>query len=122
MTSPLYRLYRLNRDIDEVEAWITDREGVASLTDLGTDLEHNDMLHKKFDGYCRDLSANETRCTSVNNLGCVLIEEGHSGSPFIEDRLTKVFSHTPAPLFLFFVFLFFCFFFLDCPQCHYHRL
>lgn len=34
-----YWLYQLNRDVEELEKWITDREVVASSTELGQDLE-----------------------------------------------------------------------------------
>lgn len=35
-----YWLYQLNKDVEELEKWITERETVASSTDLGQDLEH----------------------------------------------------------------------------------
>ena len=34
-----YWLYQLNKDVEELEKWITEREGVASSTELGQDLE-----------------------------------------------------------------------------------
>lgn len=34
-----YWLYQLNKDVEELERWITEREAVASSTDLGQDLE-----------------------------------------------------------------------------------
>lgn len=34
-----YWLYQLNKDVEELEKWITERETVASSTDLGQDLE-----------------------------------------------------------------------------------
>lgn len=35
-----YWLYQLNREVEELEKWITEREAVASSTELGQDLEH----------------------------------------------------------------------------------
>lgn len=34
-----YWLYQLKKDVDELEKWITDREAVATSTELGHDLE-----------------------------------------------------------------------------------
>lgn len=34
-----YWLYQLKKDVDELEKWITEREAVASSTELGHDLE-----------------------------------------------------------------------------------
>ena len=36
------------REVDEVAAWISDREAVASAEDVGKDLEHVEMLQKNF--------------------------------------------------------------------------
>ena len=36
------------QEADEVAAWISDREAVASAEDLGKDLEHVEMLQKNF--------------------------------------------------------------------------
>ena len=36
------------REVDEVAAWVSDREAVASTEDLGKDLEHVEMLQKNF--------------------------------------------------------------------------
>lgn len=34
-----YWLYQLKKDVDELEKWITEREAVATSTELGHDLE-----------------------------------------------------------------------------------
>lgn len=34
-----YWLYQLNKEVEELEKWITEREAVASSTELGQDLE-----------------------------------------------------------------------------------
>ena len=36
------------RAVDEVAAWVSDREAVASSEDVGKDLEHVEMLQKHF--------------------------------------------------------------------------
>lgn len=35
-----YWLYQLNREVDELEQWIAEREVIASSTELGQDFEH----------------------------------------------------------------------------------
>ena len=35
-----YWLFQLNREVEDLEKWITEREAVASSTELGDDLEH----------------------------------------------------------------------------------
>lgn len=34
-----YWLYQLNKEVEELDKWITERETVASSTELGNDLE-----------------------------------------------------------------------------------
>ena len=35
-----YWLFQINREVEDLEKWITEREAVASSTELGDDLEH----------------------------------------------------------------------------------
>ena len=39
------------READEVAAWITDRVAIASSEEAGKDLEHVELLQKKFDEF-----------------------------------------------------------------------
>lgn len=79
-------LYQLNREIDEVESWMNDREAVASVPDLGNDIEHNEIIQKKFDDFLKDLAANETRVNVANDLAKKFIDQGHSEKVAIEAR------------------------------------
>jgi len=45
-----YWLYQLNKEVEELEKWITERESVASSTDLGQDLEDVTVSYIRF--YC----------------------------------------------------------------------
>lgn len=36
------------QEVDEVAAWVSDQEAVASSEDVGKDLEHIEMLQKNF--------------------------------------------------------------------------
>jgi hypothetical protein len=71
----------------EVESWIKDKTPIASMDDTGNDLEHVDVLEKKFDDFSNDIVANETRLESLNANGLNLISEGHPDVQAIKDRL-----------------------------------
>ena len=45
------------REVDEVAAWISDREAVASAEDVGKDLEHVEMLQKNFADFLKVCSS-----------------------------------------------------------------
>lgn len=40
-----YWLYQLKREVEALEKWITEREAVASSTELGANLEHVTVSH-----------------------------------------------------------------------------
>ncbi|CAF4898225.1 unnamed protein product, partial [Rotaria socialis] len=42
------KLYRLHREIDDLEQWISDRELIAGSHELGQDFEHVSMLLDRF--------------------------------------------------------------------------
>ena len=60
------------------------QEAVASSDELGKDLEHVEVLTKKFDDFQKDLAANESRVHAVNRLAKQLIDEGHSDADDIQ--------------------------------------
>ena len=41
------------READELEAWISDKEAVASSDELGRDLEHVEMLQSNFGDFLK---------------------------------------------------------------------
>ncbi|CAD5123350.1 DgyrCDS11708 [Dimorphilus gyrociliatus] len=62
------RLLELEREITEVESWLTERIAVASSTDCGDDLEHVELLQQRHDAFNRDLESGEERITNVNTM------------------------------------------------------
>ena len=62
------------------------QEAIATSEELGRDLEHVEVLQKKFDDFMKDLQANESRVTYINDLAHQLGDEGH---PDIELISTK---------------------------------
>ena len=59
---------------------------MASSEELGKDLEHVEVLKKKFDDFQKDLTANETRVQEVNTMAHRLLDEGHSEAPAIMEQ------------------------------------
>eukprot|EP00042_Codosiga_hollandica_P029214 m.159345 g.159345 ORF g.159345 m.159345 type:complete len:2437 (+) comp53015_c0_seq1:84-7394(+) len=80
------QLHQLSRECDDIEAFMQDREAIASQHDLGSDLEHNELIQKKFDEFLKDLVANEARINSINELANTFIEHGHSDAQLIQSR------------------------------------
>ena len=78
------------READEVSAWISDREAVASSEEFGKDLEHVEMLQKNFADFMKDLEANEARVAELSKLAKKLLIEKHPESEMIESRQEAV--------------------------------
>lgn len=78
------------QEADEVAAWISDREAVASSEEWGKDLEHVEMLQKNFADFMKDLEANEARVGELSKLAKKLLRENHPDSELIEVRQEAV--------------------------------
>lgn len=57
------------REVDEVSAWISDREAVASSEDIGKDLEHVEMLQKNFADFMKVMYTEALSCIG-HHLQC----------------------------------------------------
>lgn len=64
------------------------QEAIATSEELGRDLEHVEVLQKKFDDFMKDLQANESRVTYINDLAHQLGDEGHPDIELISTRQT----------------------------------
>uniref|UniRef100_A0A3Q3MH60 Spectrin beta chain n=1 Tax=Mastacembelus armatus TaxID=205130 RepID=A0A3Q3MH60_9TELE len=81
-----YWLYQLNREVDELEQWIAQREVVASSPELGQDFEHVTILQEKFTKFASDTgSVGQERVTAVNQMVDELIDYGHSEAATIAE-------------------------------------
>ncbi|XP_049597977.1 spectrin beta chain, non-erythrocytic 4 isoform X1 [Syngnathus scovelli] len=81
-----YWLYQLNKDVEELEKWITEREAVASSTDLGQDLEHVTALQEKFTKFASETnSVGQQRMEQVNKMVNEMIDCGHSDAATIAE-------------------------------------
>jgi len=70
-------LVQFLRQCDEVMFWISDKEAFVSSDEFGSDLEHVEVLQRKFDEFQKDMAAQEFRVTEVLELADRLVTDGH---------------------------------------------
>ena len=74
----------LNREVDDLEQWIAEREVVAGSHELGQDYEHVTLLWERFREFARDTeSIGSERVAAVNEIADSLIGSGKKA--FIND-------------------------------------
>ncbi|KAL1138874.1 hypothetical protein AAG570_008936 [Ranatra chinensis] len=80
------QLFMLNREVDDLEQWIAERELVAASHELGQDYDHVTLLWERFKEFARDTEATGSeRVASVNSIADSLIAAGHSDSATIAE-------------------------------------
>uniref|UniRef100_A0AAX7SZZ1 Spectrin beta chain n=1 Tax=Astatotilapia calliptera TaxID=8154 RepID=A0AAX7SZZ1_ASTCA len=81
-----FRLFQLNREVDDLEQWIAEREVVAGSHELGQDYEHVTMLQERFREFARDTgNIGQERVDGVNKLADELINTGHGDAATIAE-------------------------------------
>ncbi|XP_055358641.1 spectrin beta chain, non-erythrocytic 1 isoform X5 [Betta splendens] len=81
-----FRLFQLNREVDDLEQWIAEREVVAGSHELGQDYEHVTMLQERFREFARDTgNIGQERVDAVNRMADELINSGHSDAATIAE-------------------------------------
>ncbi|XP_033642967.1 spectrin alpha chain, non-erythrocytic 1-like isoform X2 [Asterias rubens] len=80
------KLVHFLREWEEVMFWIRDKETFASSVETGLDLEHVEVLQKKFDEFHKDLTAHEDRVSDVNSEANTLLSEEHPESETIRSK------------------------------------
>lgn len=66
------------------------QEAMATSEELGQDLEHVELLQKKFEEFQTDLAAHEERVNEVNQLATKLIQEAHPEAELIVRKQDEV--------------------------------
>ncbi|XP_043588838.1 spectrin beta chain isoform X3 [Bombus pyrosoma] len=88
------QLFMLNREVDDLEQWIAERELVAGSHELGQDYDHVTLLWERFKEFARDTEAiGSERVAAVNGIADSLMASGHSDAATIaewEDGLNEV--------------------------------
>ncbi|XP_076321230.1 spectrin alpha chain-like isoform X2 [Tachypleus tridentatus] len=80
------QLVQFLRQCDEVMFWINDKEAFVTTEEFGQDLEHVEVLQRKFDEFHKDMASQEFRVVEVNELGDKLIKEGHPEELIIQKK------------------------------------
>jgi spectrin alpha len=70
-------LVQFLRQCDEVMFWINDKEAFVTAHEFGHDLEHVEVLQRKFEEFQKDMSSQEYRVTEVCDTANKLIGEEH---------------------------------------------
>ncbi|XP_060065678.1 spectrin alpha chain-like isoform X1 [Ylistrum balloti] len=84
------RLVQFMRECNEVMFWISDKEAFVSSEEFGQDLEHVEVLQKKFDEFQKDLQNHEDKVTEVNTLAEQLITDEHPEETTIRARQEEI--------------------------------
>ena len=58
-------LVQFLRKVDEVMFWINDKEAFVTAHEFGTDLEHVEVLQRKFEEFQKDMASQEYRISEV---------------------------------------------------------
>uniref|UniRef100_A0A8D2LX18 Spectrin alpha chain, non-erythrocytic 1 n=1 Tax=Varanus komodoensis TaxID=61221 RepID=A0A8D2LX18_VARKO len=84
------KLVQYLRECDDVMDWINDKEAIVTSEELGQDLEHVEVLQKKFEEFQTDLAAHEERVNEVNQFAGKLIQEQHPEEELIKSKQDEV--------------------------------
>ncbi|KAH3689596.1 hypothetical protein DPMN_194383 [Dreissena polymorpha] len=84
------KLVQFMRECNEVMFWIHDKEAFVTSEEFGQDLEHVEVLQKKFDEFQKDLQNHEDKVTEVNTLSQQLLEDGHPDEDTINQKRDEV--------------------------------
>jgi len=72
------KLFRLNREVDDLEQWIAEKEVVAGSHELGQDFDHVSLLIERFKEWAKETeSIGAERVAAVNEIADSLISVGH---------------------------------------------
>ncbi|XP_023337071.1 spectrin beta chain isoform X7 [Eurytemora carolleeae] len=78
------KLFRLNREVDDLEQWIAEREVVAGSHELGQDYEHVSLLIERFKEFAKETeSIGNERVEAANEIADSLISVGHTDAATI---------------------------------------
>lgn len=80
------QLFMLQREVDDLEQWIAERELVAGSHELGQDYDHVTLLWERFLEFAQDTDVvGSERVAKANGIADDLIHAGHSDSALIAE-------------------------------------
>ena len=83
-------LVQFLRQCDEVMFWINDKETFVTTEEFGHDLEHVEVLQRKFDEFQKDMASQEFRVTDVCETADKLVGEQHPESVVVTNKKTEL--------------------------------
>uniref|UniRef100_A0AAY4DGW8 Spectrin alpha chain, non-erythrocytic 1 n=1 Tax=Denticeps clupeoides TaxID=299321 RepID=A0AAY4DGW8_9TELE len=84
------KLVQYLRECEDALDWISDKEAIVTSEELGQDLEHVELLQKKFEEFQTDLAAHEERVNEVNQAAAKLSQEAHPETELIVRKQEEV--------------------------------
>jgi len=85
-------LVQFLRHCEEVMFWIKDKEAFVTADEFGQDLEHVEVLQRKFDEFQKDMASQEYRVTEVSQLAEKLLQDGHPERDTINKKKDELFE------------------------------
>lgn len=83
-------LVQFLRQCDEVLFWINDKEAFVTAEEFGSDLEHVEVLQRKFDEFQKDMTSQEFRITEVSDTAEKIISQRHPESDTVAAKRKEV--------------------------------
>lgn len=84
------RLVKFVRDCDEFIFWINDKEAFVNSQETGIDLEHVQVLQKKYEEFQKDLSNHEDQMIELNRRADELVVDSHPDLTQIRTKQKEV--------------------------------
>ena len=84
------RLVKFIRDCDEFLFWINDKQVFVNSEETGHDLEHVQVLQKKYEEFQKDLSNHEDQLLDLNRRADELVESAHPDVSQIRSKQKEV--------------------------------
>nr|CAD2153511.1 unnamed protein product [Meloidogyne enterolobii] len=78
------------RRCDEMLYWIKEKIAFVSSDDMGSDLEHVEVMQRKFDEFLKELDSHQSRVLDINQEANALIDEGHPEQQQINAKRDEV--------------------------------
>ncbi|KAL3100080.1 hypothetical protein niasHT_022908 [Heterodera trifolii] len=84
------KLLQFVRKCDEMLYWIKNKIQFVSTDDLDADLEHVEVMQRKFDEFLKELKSHESRVLDINHEANALIDEGYPEQQQIHGKRDEV--------------------------------
>jgi len=78
------------RQVDEVMFWISDKETFVTADEFGHDLEHVEVLQRKFDEFQKDMGSQEFRVSEVCETADKLTGDQHPESDIVAGKKSEL--------------------------------